>query len=49
MEDLFRQFQAWLEDSNSSLDQLSPAATDQTERGEQLKKAKVSFITFLYY
>lgn len=42
MEDLFRQFRAWLESTNDTLDKLSPAATDQPERGQQLQKAKVS-------
>ena len=41
MEDLFRQFQTWLDSCKNSLDELSPAATDQTEREEQRKKAKV--------
>ena len=41
MEDLFHQFQAWLESTNLTLDKLSPAATDQAEREEQLKQAKV--------
>ena len=41
MEDLFRQFRAWLESTNGTLDKLSPAATDQAEREQQLQKAKV--------
>lgn len=41
MEDLFHQFRAWLESANSALDKLSPAATDQPEREQQLQQAKV--------
>lgn len=45
MEDLFRRFQAWLDSTSSSLDQLSPAAAvGQAEREEQLKQAKVIII-----
>ena len=41
MEDLFRQFKAWLESTNDTLDKLSPAASEQPEREQQLQKAKV--------
>jgi hypothetical protein len=41
MEDLFRQFKGWLEGTNDTLDKLSPAASEQSEREQQLQKAKV--------
>ena len=42
MEDLFHQFQAWLESTNATLEQLTPAAAiGQPEREKQLEQAKV--------
>ena len=42
MEDLFKQFRAWLKSSNGTLDELSPAASEQAERDQQLMQAKVN-------
>lgn len=44
MEDLFKQFRAWLEDTNNQLDALSPVAIASPERDQQLQKAKVHIL-----
>lgn len=49
MEDLFARLRAWLSDSSTALEALSPPAEEEEQREEQLRKATVSLLASLVY